>query len=1052
MKNIKETLLNINSWDQFFTHANSLTEKEKGDIFEQLTYLILVTRPEYASVLKNVWLQGQQMPQKVRDRINLPNTDLGIDLVAETIRGEFWAIQCKFKGQNQTPTYKEISTFSYLANTYCKSISLAVLVHTGEKGVKKKSLLGENYTEIGLDFWLNITQEDWTRIHKKLNKQSVRPEPRNPRPHQINAIKAAQQHYLQKNQSRGRLIMPCGTGKSLTAFWIANALKAKSVIVAVPSLYLIKQSLQDWTKEFTALNENPKPEWLVICSDDSTGNLEKDEFVSDTYSMGIPTTTNSDKIFSFLNDTNRGRKIIFTTYQSSEKLAKAAKKCKFKFDLAILDESHKTVGEKSKYFATLLSDKNIYVSKRMFMTATERVVRGRRDDVYSMDDESIYGKQIFQLTFKEAIHSTPSIICDYKILTITVSNQEIQDLVEKNMLISDKKKKLEEQEAQSIASAIALRIATKKYGINHAISFHRSIKSAEEFSNLNQRLNLTKIDEVNFPSFHISSKISAGQREQLMQEFSEKKTSLMTNARCLTEGIDVPAIDCVLFADPKQSVVDIVQAAGRALRPYKGKDFGYIMMPLIVPDNQSFEEFSETTPFKQIARIISALSTQDERIAEEFSITTRGKKINEKRIVFEGAAHVGLQVDFKEFIQKINTKIWEKVGRANLMSFEDARNYARSLKLKNQDEWQQFCLSGQRPPNLTTNPQRVYTSCGWNGFGDWLGTDTLSNKNRKYRTFDDAKKYVHALNLKSVQEWKVYCKTGNKPIDIPSNPNIAYFDMGWNGYGDWLGTNVLGKINRKYRNFSEARKYMHSLNLKNTDEWKDFYKSGRLPIDIPMNPRGVYKMEGWKSMGDWLGTGVIAKSRIKYLPYDEAKSFVRNLNLNSGEKWREYCKSGIKPDNIPAKPDQSYKGKGWKSMGDWLGTERIATQKRQYLPFNQALKYTRNLKLKSMDQWLEHAKKGLPSEIPVYPSKVYKNKGWQHWSHWLGTSELSKFKMNYLSFEEARSAVHRLKLKSQNEWKQFCLTGKRQINIPSNPNRTYKSKGWKGWSDWLGNK
>ena len=160
--------------------------------------------------------------------------------------------------------------------------------------------------------------------------------------------------------------MPCGTGKSLTAFWIAYALNAKSIIVAVPSLALIKQSLEDWTREFVAHHEEPRPEWLVICSDESTAKIDdNDEFVSDAHSMGIPTTTNIEAISVFLTDHQIGRKVIFTTYQSSDKLAQAARSSKFSFDLAILDEAHKTVGVKSKTFATLLSDKNISISKRL---------------------------------------------------------------------------------------------------------------------------------------------------------------------------------------------------------------------------------------------------------------------------------------------------------------------------------------------------------------------------------------------------------------------------------------------------------------------------------------------------------------------------------------------------------------------------------------------------------------------------------------------------------------------------------------------------------------
>lgn len=1047
MNSIEKDLLGINSWDSFFSHANSLSEKGKGDLFEHLTYLMLITRPEYTSILKNVWLQGQKMPQKVREKINLPANDVGIDLVAETVRGEFWAIQCKFKGQNQAPTYKELSTFTYLANTYCKNISLAVLVHTGEKGVKRKSLLGEKYTEIGLDFWLNLSQEDWVRIHNKLKNKSVKPEPRKPRQHQIEAIKAAKDYYLKDAETKGRLIMPCGTGKSLTAFWIANSLKAESIIVAVPSLYLIKQSLQDWTKEFIALGENPRPEWLVICSDDSTGNLDKDEFVSDTYSLGIPTTTKIDDISSFLKKKHTGRKIIFTTYQSSDRLAKASQKSKFKFDLAILDESHKTVGEKSKSFATLLSDKNIVVKKRMFMTATERVVRGQGDDVYSMDDENIYGKRIYQLSFKDAIHSNPPIICDYKILTITVSNSEIQQIISDNNFVVDREKRLQNIDAQSIASAIALRKATNKYGIKHAISFHKSIKSAEEFSKLNNDLNQLNIDKIKLPSLHISSKKSAGERERLMQDFSKKSISLMTNARCLTEGVDVPAVDCVLFADPKQSVVDIVQAAGRALRPFKGKDFGYIMMPLIVPDDMNFEDFFETTPFRQIAKIITALSTQDERIAEEFRITTSGKSSTQKRIIIDGTIPVGLNIDFKEMSQQISIKFWEKVGRANWRPFIEARDFIRDFKLKNQNDWSKFRISSSMPCDIPSNPNIVYKDNGWVNLGDWLGTGVIASKDIMFLPFKEARTFCRNLKLKSQTEWFEFCKSNNKPANIPQSPSRTYKNSGWVNWGDWLGT---GRTKKEFLTYGEAKKIIHRFKIKSQKEWNDFVKTKQRPTNIPYTPSSTYKNKGWVSWGDWLGTNRIADSKKTFLSFLNARKQVHAMGLKNAKEWFDFCKSNLRPPNIPSAPHLEYKDSGWKGWGDWLGTNNIAN-KRTFRDFNDAKMFVRQLNLKSSSEWIKYCKSGKkPIDIPQKPYRTYKNNGWINMGDWLGTGTIASQLRQYRSFEDAKKFIHSLGLKKQSDWFQFIKSGQKPDDIPADPSKVYKNKGWVNWGDWLG--
>ncbi len=984
MKSITKKLLEFNSWDTFFSYANSLSANEKGHVFESLTQLILTTKPEYSSILKNVWLHNENIPKEIREKLNLPNTDEGIDIVAETFSGEYWAIQCKFKGQNQPPNYKELSTFGNLANNYCKNISLALLVHTGEKGVRKKKLLGENYTEIGLDFWLGLTREDWTNIHRKLKGQSVRPLPKTPRPHQKKAIHEAKKHYIYDAATRGRLIMPCGTGKSLTAFWIAQQLGAKTIVVAVPSLALIKQTLGDWTREFLAHKEEPRPEWLVICSDDSTANLEKDEFVSDTYSMGIPTTTDVLAISSFLSQNYEGRKVVFTTYQSSDKLAQASRESGITFDLAILDEAHKTVGVKSKTFGTLLSDKNIKIGKRIFMTATERVIRGNEDEVYSMDDDEIYGDMFYQLSFKDAIHSEPPIISDYKVLTISVTNEEIKQLIAKNKLISDKDTKIEEQDAQSFAAAIALRKATEKYGIKHAISFHRSIKSADDFSELNKKLNQEGFDDIQLSCSHISSKKSAGERAMLLQDFANEPLALMTNARCLTEGVDVPAIDCVLFADPKQSTIDIVQATGRALRPFAGKQYGYIMLPLIVPDDVSLEEFTESTPFKQVARIIAALSTQDEGIAEEFRITKEGRTNGGRKIVIDGTIPLGMNLDLSSFAGSINAKIWERVAKVNWRTFEEAKKFVNQLRLKSSTEWRNYIISEKKPHDIPSAPEIIYKHKGWIGYGDWIGTGAIANFLKEYLSFKEARIFVHGLNFRNNHSWRKYCKSGIKPDDIPANPDRTY-GKEWVSWGDWLGTEVIAFALRDYCSFDKAKAFVHKLKLKNVNEWELYCKSEKKPKFISSSPHVTYKNKGWVGYGDWLGNGVIAYHLREFNSFNEAKAIVQGLKLRSFGEWMIYCKSGKKPHTIPSNPNKIYK-ENWISWGDWLGTGTISFYNRDYRNFEEAKYFVHKLNLKSGKEWNEYCKSGeKPDDIPAAPNNTYKNKGWAGIKDWLGT-------------------------------------------------------------------
>ena len=385
------------SWDDFWDRSRKLSDAEKGSAFERLTQLYLKTAPEYQTKLQEVWLL-RDVPADVRRRLNLPGPrDEGIDLIARTRQGKYWAVQAKFRSDRDKPLSRgELSTFTSLAFNTCNDIALAVVAHTATKPVSKRHLM-RNTVEIGFDRWQSLDDEGgwrWRLILGKLKGRSTPPKARSPKPHQREAIAAARDHFIRNGATRGRMIMPCGTGKSLAAFWIAQALGAKTVVVAVPSLALIRQSVADWAREFLA--HGKEPDWICVCSDETVGNLERDEFVGEVYDLGLPTHTDPKEIALRLRAPSKGSKIVFTTYQSSDKLAAAARQARITFDLAILDEAHKTVGARSKQFATLLQDKKIKVRHRLFMTATERVFRGSSDDVLSMDNERDYGKCFFE--------------------------------------------------------------------------------------------------------------------------------------------------------------------------------------------------------------------------------------------------------------------------------------------------------------------------------------------------------------------------------------------------------------------------------------------------------------------------------------------------------------------------------------------------------------------------------------------------------------------------------------------------------------------------------
>jgi superfamily II DNA or RNA helicase len=1030
------------SWSEFWEGTKRLSStSEKGDVFERLTQLYLQTVPEYQSELEYIWTL-REVPPDVRKLLALPALDEGIDFIARTRHEKYWAIQSKFRSQHDKPlTRKELGTFTSLAFNTCNNIALAVVAHTASKPVSKRHLL-RNTTEIGLDRWQSLDQEAWSLIVARLKGRSATPKARTPRPHQSAAVAAAKAHFVGDEAARGRLIMPCGTGKSLTAYWIAEALEAKTILVAVPSLALVRQSLTDWTREFLA--QGIKPDWLCVCSDETVGNLERDEFVGEVYDLGLPTHTDINEIAALLGALSSGPKIVFTTYQSSAKLAAAARKARITFDLAILDEAHKTVGVHSKTFATLLSDKRIKIQRRVFMTATERVFRGDRSDVLSMDNEKDYGARFFQLSFKEAIKQR--IITDYKILTITVSDDHVRKLINDNRILNLNSRDLDEAEAQSIAAGIALKRAYKSHGVKHAISFHRSIRGADQFREQQDALNRTGSLGPKTNNLHISSKKTAGQRSDLLREFVVHERALMTNARCLTEGVDVPAIDCVMFADPKQSRVDIVQAAGRALRQHEGKDYGYIVVPLVVPEKMDFEKFAETTAFRQVAQTLAALSTQDERIADEFRAIEQGRVSSGTIVEIEGDVPVGMEMKLGEFAKAISTRVWESIGRANWRNFEDARIFARGLGLKSVIGWKEYCQAGQKPADIPYEPSKTYLRSGWYGYGDWLGTGAIAFRDRQIQPFKKARAFARNLKLKSSTEWWEYCQSGKRPKDIPANPNITYDD--WSGYGDWLGTSTR---RGNWRLFNEARAFARSLNLKSEAEWYAYARTQKRPVDIPAVPKHAYARDGWAGMGDWLGTGRIADQKRQYRTFKKARAFARGLDLKSETEWRAYIKSGKKPEDVPANPSRTYAEVGWAGMGDWLGTGTIAPYLREYRLFKKARAFVRGLGLKSQAEWNAYRKSGKkPADIPTNPYATYAEAGWAGMGDWLGTGTIAPHLREYLEFKKARAFTRSLKLKSYADWLKYCQSGRRPAYIPSNPDKTYASNGWAGIGDWLG--
>jgi superfamily II DNA or RNA helicase len=1002
-------LLRCNNWQDFKSELRSLSQKQKGDCFEAATKLFLELHPHYATKLSRVWLL-KDVPVDIRKSLNLPNPDEGIDLVAETKEKDYWAIQCKYlDDENQRLTRNLINTFTDLSFTVCRNISFGLVCTTADRYSHKLAMYGNRLGFCFGDTWRQLDSDFFEQIHDFIKGKSHPLLPAVPRDHQSEAIQEAITLFADEQNSRGKMIMPCGTGKSLASYWMAEAVNAKSVIVAVPSLALIRQSLDVWTRESIANKRDIN--WICVCSDETVGDIERDDIVVLTQDLGIRIHTNPDEIAEWLRESKNQNVVVFSTYQSGKAIGEAARKAGFAFDLGIMDEAHKTVGRLDSLFGSLLHDQNIPIKKRIFMTATERRYLGRSEQIASMDDPDLYGETFYLLSFKDALEAQPPILCDYRIVTMMVERSEIHDLIKRNVFVKpDRGIWDEEVEAEMLAGAVALRKAMLLYPIGHAVSFHKSISRAKAFKKMQDNLTDTFPEYGALSTFHVSGKTPTGNRAKEIEAFTNAERSLITNARCLAEGVDVARIDCVLFADPKRSTIDIVQAVGRALRPSPNKQMGYIILPIIVDGAAPEIEPLQETAFSSILTVLRALAANDDRIIEYFRAVSQGRKSTGGIVDFGIDVVKGISLDAEKFISSIELNLWSRLAKLSWRPFEEAREFAHGLGLKNYGEWRKFCKGllvekGMLPNDIPFRPDYLYKNDGWKDMGDWLGTGYTAPRLREYRHFKKAREFTHGLDLKNVMEWQKFSKgllpeKGTLPSDIPADPRQVYKNQGWVSYGDWLGTGTIAPRLREYRHFKKAREFAQGLGLNNVGEWFRFCngllpEKGTLPNDIPSNPNVVYRNNGWKNWGDWLGTGTIALRLREYRPFEEAREFVRPLGLKNFKEWQKFCKGllvekGTLPSDIPAHPNEIYRNDGWQNMGDWLGTGVVSSHHRAFRPFEEAREFVRSLGLKNSEEWWRFCKghlpeKGtLPDDIPTNPHRTYKNQGWKNMGDWLG--------------------------------------------------------------------
>ena len=269
------------------------------------------------------------------------------------------------------------------------------------------------------------------------------------------------------------------------------------------------------------------------------------------------------------------------------------------------------------------------------------------------------------------------------------------------------------------------------------------------------------------------------------------------------------------------------------------------------------------------------------------------------------------------------------------LSFESARKYVRQLKLKNINEYQKW-FRKNKPNNLPSKPERTYKDEGWDGYGDWLGTGRIADKNKEWMSFKAAKKFTNKLKLRNTSEWKEYCKSGDKPIDIPSTPNQVYKRDGWIDWPDWLGNGNLSNKGRIWLTFEKCQKFAQKNNITSQIEWAKFGKSGKRPSNVPSHPDREFTKQ-WNGWPDFLGTDRVAHRYRQFKSYKDAKAFAISLNLKTQLAWKNYWCTNKIPKDIPVAPDITYKKQGtWNGWGDFLGTGAIANQNKEYLSAKEA--------------------------------------------------------------------------------------------------------------------
>lgn len=717
----------------------AFSERDKGDRFERLMQAYLKTDPKYASKFKHVWMWNE-FPGK----IDLGGGDTGIDLVALTHEGDYWAVQCKCFQEDSLIDKPAVDSFLSTSSREFKNEQMQTTRFAQRLWISTTNRWGSNASEairnqnppvtrINL-FDLVEAPVDWDKLEEGVHGEAARTPKKTLRPHQKEALDKTHEHF--KTHDRGKLIMACGTGKTFNALRIAeNETDGKGLILfLVPSIALLGQTLREWSAD-----ANEPINAIAICSDPDITKQKKKNQDTDSFSvvdLAFPASTDSDYIlhqFEQIKENGRpGMTVVFSTYQSIEVIARAQKvllKNGFpEFDLIVCDEAHRTTGvslagEDESAFTKVHDADFIKSKKRLYMTATPRLYDDNTKSkaaeaeaiLCSMDDKALYGEAMYRIGFGEAVER--DLLTDYKVLILTLNDKDVPPAVQR--MIADGEFEINTDDASKIIGTI--NALSKQFlgdegvtkeadpePMKRAVAFCANIATSKKISATYNTANEAYLSQlpadkkaqmVTTEAKHMDGTMAAPERDQMLtwlkEETPDTECRIITNVRVLSEGVDVPSLDSVLFLSARNSQVDVVQSVGRVMRRAPGKKYGYIVIPVVVPaDVEADKALDDNERYKVVWTVLNALRAHDDR----FNATVNKLELNRKKPnnILVGRPEYSFDEDGNPSLVNEDEAAYETtkdIGRQMALQFEQLQSvvFARMVqKVGDRRYWEQW--------------------------------------------------------------------------------------------------------------------------------------------------------------------------------------------------------------------------------------------------------------------------------------------------------------------------------------------------------------------------